>query len=74
MTPLIICCRNNCASENVCFCTKCSVGVIFSEYGCFIISYQDLIIIIVVHLLYDLFLCFKLDETFFFVICRFDLI
>ena len=25
MTPLIICCINNRASENLCFCTKCSV-------------------------------------------------
>ena len=29
MTPLIICCINNCASEKLCFCTKCSVDVNF---------------------------------------------
>ena len=32
MTPLIICCINNCASENLCFfCTKCSVDVNFQK-------------------------------------------
>ena len=29
MTPLIICCINNCASEYMCFFTKCSVDVNF---------------------------------------------
>ena len=29
MTPLNICCINNCTSENLCFCTKCSVDVNF---------------------------------------------
>ena len=29
MTPLIICCRNNRTSENLCFCTKGSVDANF---------------------------------------------
>ena len=31
MTPLIICCITICASENLCFCTKCSVDVSFQK-------------------------------------------
>ena len=31
MTPLIICCIINCASENLCFCTKYSVDVNFQK-------------------------------------------
>ena len=31
MTLLIICCINNCASENLCFLYKCSVDVNFQK-------------------------------------------
>ena len=36
MTPLIICCRNNCTSENLCFCTKCSVDANFQTLDFFL--------------------------------------
>ena len=36
MTPLIICCRNNYTSENVCFCTKRSVDANFQALDFFL--------------------------------------
>ena len=54
-------------------CKKCSVDLNFQNLN-FYYFLPDLIIIIVFHLLKDLFLSFKLGEIFFFVIRRFDLI
>ena len=53
MTPLIICCRNNRASENFCKkSTKCSEDVNFKTLDFFLNNFlPDLITIIVFHLL-----------------------
>ena len=42
MTPLIICCINNCSSENLGFCTKCSVDVNFQklDFSSFLTSFN----------------------------------
>ena len=44
MTPLIICCINNCDSEKLCFCTKCSVDVNFQtlDFLSFLTRFKDL--------------------------------
>ena len=46
MTPLIICYKNNRASENLCFCTRCSVNVNFQTLEFFFHFLPDLITII----------------------------